>query len=68
MFVNFQSSSLEVYIKNSRTFRALFSVEFTINRSSEQLLVKYGSLLYLSPFTPFLLEGIKMYSKYTQQI
>lgn len=68
MFVSFQSSSLEVFNINSHTFRALFGMDFTIKRFSEQLLVKYGSLLYLFPLTPSLLEGIKMYSKYTQQL
>lgn len=67
-FINYWSSSIEACIKNSRTFRALFSMKLTIKRFSEQLLVKYGSLLYLFSLAPSFFEGIKMYSKYTQQV
>lgn len=67
-FINYLSSSIEACIKNSRTFRALFSMKLTIKRFSEQLLVKYGSLLYLFSLAPSFFEGIKMYSKNTQQV
>lgn len=65
-FVNFRSSSLEVYIKNSHTFRASINMESSIIRSSEQLRVVHGSLPHLFTLILSLLKAIKQYSEYPQ--